>query len=302
MSEYEQSPDGQDDFRKIKGIGEVTAQALYRLGIQTYEELAQLTSAKLAELLKGKISALSLHRIPKDDWPGQARSLMNETRRNPDEPQSHPAHRETWRELADFFISFGYAIDDQGEEHLQTKVHHSQADKLQQWDGIASDQLIAWMLKQANLPETAQNETSVPETGVSGSGTVQIEGGKIIQMTLSDVWVNEVSMPTDPTAERQENLLRIETQLTLPDGQALNQVFDHAPYAVETYLIDMQTNQSKLVNAYTDHLSAGNQSYQITQDINIPDAGRYQLILFARLLPPLIGIAQAQGPLIRVEA
>ena len=306
MSEYDQSPVSQDDFRKIKGVGEVTAQALYKLGIRTYAELAQFTSANLVELLRGKIPDLSLHRIEKEDWPGQAQSLLDGTKdRNshiPGELQNNSPHRETWRELADFFISFGYAIDAQGEEHLQTKIHHSQADQLRQWDGIASDELIAWMLKQADLPELAPGAMSGAERALSGGENMQMENKTIIRMILSDVRVDEVRVPADPMGEQSKTFLRIESQLTLLDEGALNQTFERAPYSVEVYLIDLQTHQSKLVSAYSDSLTPGSQSYQIIQDIHIPDVGRYQPILFARLLPPWIGIAQAQGPLIRVEA
>lgn len=302
MSEKEQSPNGQDDFRKIKGIGDVTAQTLNKLGIRTYAELAQFTSARLVELLKGKIPALSLHRIAKDDWPSQARSLMNKTKKKPEEAQEKPSHRETWRELADFFISFGYSIDDQGREHLQTKVHHSQADKLYEWDGIASDQLIAWILKQANLPEPAPAEGQLTKAPLPSSQSLQMGDNKPVLMALSDVAVNEINAPEGSATGQPENILRIETQLTLPGGELLDETLDHAAYAVEVYLIDMQTHENQLVNTYSDYLSAGNQRYSITRDIKIPDAGRYQLILFARLLPPLVGIAQAQGPLIRVEA
>lgn len=295
MSNHNPSHNARDDFRKIKGIGEVTEKALNNLGILTYQDLAQRTPAGLADLLKGKISELTLHRIRKEDWPSQAKALMVGMVSKPGEPQSPAQPRETWRELADFFISFGYSIDDHGEAHIQTKVHHSQADKMRQWDGIATDQLVSWMLKQADLPAPKQ---SLPDPE---NQLIPTEGEQVIRMTLADVWVNEVPNPENPIAGPLEGFLRVETELTLLDDLPLDKPIEHAPYSVEFYLIDTQTNQSRLVDAYSDYLSPSARTYPITQDIAIPEAGRYQLILFARLLPPLIGITQAQGPLIRVE-
>ena len=143
-----------DDFKKIKGIGQVTEKTLHKLGISTYQDLAQYTSAQLVDILKGKISDLSLHRISKDDWPGQAKQLMNGKSPESDDPLHSAPHQETWRELADFFISFGYVVDANGTESLQTKAHHSQADKQKKWDGIPLDHLVVWMLKAADLPAT----------------------------------------------------------------------------------------------------------------------------------------------------
>jgi predicted flap endonuclease-1-like 5' DNA nuclease len=40
-SELELILSGQDDFRGIKGISEVAEKALYKLGIQTYQDLAR---------------------------------------------------------------------------------------------------------------------------------------------------------------------------------------------------------------------------------------------------------------------
>ncbi|HXV42098.1 MAG TPA: hypothetical protein VEC96_03480, partial [Anaerolineae bacterium] len=57
------------------------------------------------------------------------------------------ATRENWRELADFFVSFGYAVDKEGQERLETKVIHYQVDQSDQWEGVATSQLLNWMLR-----------------------------------------------------------------------------------------------------------------------------------------------------------
>ncbi len=298
-----------DDYRKIKGIGATTARVLHELGLHTYQDLANMTPARLEELLKGKVSTLTLRRIAKDDWPGQARAMIDwEAGRSPSEgpfgatagKTAAQPHRETWRELADFFISFGYAVDAQGNEYLQTKAHQSQADKQVSWEGIPIDALIEWMSAQAGLP--LDQQAGPPAAAAQDSGP-QAGVETFTRLTMSDVVVTEVTAPSDPAEGQQgDKRLRIETQLTLLDDVVLNQSSGRAPYSIEVYLVDVQTNQSKLANAFSSYLTPGHHRYPISQDINIPDTGRYQLIVVARLLPPLIGIAQSQGPLIRVEA
>jgi hypothetical protein len=186
MSDQKQPSASLDDFQKIKGIGEITEKTLHKLGINTYQDLARYSSTQLVDLLKGKISDLSLHRILKDDWSAQAKKLINGKSHDTGDPLHSTPQQETWRELADFFISFGYAVDANGIERLQTKAHHSQADKLRKWDGIALDQLVAWLLKQAHLPVTAMYETKSVEYGNSETDLTQ-KTGETIRMTLSDV-------------------------------------------------------------------------------------------------------------------
>ncbi|MCJ7718245.1 MAG: hypothetical protein MUO54_17230 [Anaerolineales bacterium] len=47
-------PIKKDDFRKLKGIGPKTAEALYKLGILTFEQLGLINSEKLIQILKSE--------------------------------------------------------------------------------------------------------------------------------------------------------------------------------------------------------------------------------------------------------
>ncbi len=46
------APTIRDDFRKLKGIGPKTAEALYKSGILTFEQLGLLSSEKFNQILK----------------------------------------------------------------------------------------------------------------------------------------------------------------------------------------------------------------------------------------------------------
>lgn len=60
-----------DDFKLIKGIGPSFERQLHKAGIHTYEQLASLTSAKLAGIIVG----LSTGQIEKQKWISQANKL-----------------------------------------------------------------------------------------------------------------------------------------------------------------------------------------------------------------------------------
>jgi hypothetical protein len=120
-------------------------------------------------------------------------------------------------------------------------------------------------------------------------------------MILSNIWVSEVQVPVGLLAEDGGEALRIESKLRLEDPKAVGLTHDQVPYLVELYLIDTHTNQSTLIDTHFDRLAPDTLDYAIAQEIPLPEAGRYQLFMFARLLPPAIGAAHAQGPVILVE-
>ncbi len=63
-----------DDLTNIKGIGPKTERALRALGITTYRQIAEWTSADI-DLFAGKLK-LKAERIVRDDWVGRARKLL----------------------------------------------------------------------------------------------------------------------------------------------------------------------------------------------------------------------------------
>ncbi len=65
--------------------------------------------------------------------------------------QSQNEWKGGWQELADFFVSFGFTINQNGETRLATRVHHSQVDKSEQWCDLPLSQIVDWILRQANI-------------------------------------------------------------------------------------------------------------------------------------------------------
>lgn len=106
-----------------------------------------------------------------------AERLPNQSQQQRNEPDSNQTSRSHWRELADFFVSFGFCTDQDGEERLYTRVYHSQLDQSAQWPGIALDQLFNWLLQQAGLSLPARLETqaatALPAQVSSGQSVAQ---------------------------------------------------------------------------------------------------------------------------------
>lgn len=316
--------DKSDDFQQIKGIGELIAQALYELGINDYAELIHFTPEKLSELLKPKVAFISAQRIERDNWLDQAKALVEERKAQSNEQpgESKPTAPETeeiveesiqkiiperrsgsWREVADFFVSFGYAIDSEGNEQLQTKVHHSQADQLHQWDGIAVDELIQWMLNRANLPAPQETKLegrveALPPAEVSKAEPEE----ESTYLVLSNLWVSHMKTPVMAQSNQsQKGLIRVEGNLSVAGQDAYRLSYERIPFVVEMYLVNLQTKQSEIVANYSDQLFPEELSYAIHQDFPIPNTGRYQLFVLARLLPPGAIATHLQGPVIRIE-
>lgn len=313
MNELNQTTDrpsgDKDDFQQIKGIGEKTALALYALDIYRYADLAKFTPESLVKLLQGKVR-ISPQRIEQDDWIGQAKMLARGQEGEAGDPhsktdeslaenhQQYPMRKseENWRELGDFFVSFGYAVDRGGDERFQTRAHFSQADEFKKWDGLAPDELLAWMLDQAGLSPMkdieAQAEVGAP---VGTETTFEDE----VFLDLSNLWISEVKEKISINNQVHMPMLRAACGLSISGRDATELTYDRFRFVVEFYLMDYQTHRSQLVASYADQLTPNQLAYDIEQDFPTPTIGEYRLFLIAKLLLPNTPPAHLQGPVIR---
>lgn len=318
MDEFKDIPDNAgdtyDDFKKIKGIGASIAMALVESGIYRYQDLARMTPLELTELLKDRVAFISPQRIQRDEWIDQAKSLAERTpagaphiEKSPDKGNNNPpqeadkaathSKRETWREVADFFVSFGYTSNQDGEERLQTRVHHSQAGDFKQWEGIVTKELVSWILNKANLSDEVMPE--VGDSRPAKQADRQVEPQHPSLLKLSYPRVAEVEPAGKGRA--QATHLRLESTLGVSGPRVEKLCEDRQPYLVEIHLVDMDTNQSERVASYKAQLSPGELDYMIQLDFPIPRAGRYHLYLVASLLAKEGSVVYLQGPLVRVE-
>lgn len=311
-----ENTDSKDNLQKIKGIGESLSRALSELGIRSYAELARYSPERLEELLKDKVPPIALKRVPPKEWIKQARQLagLNSAEPNNAEKTVSSASFETsllsekkfisrqdWREIADFFVSFGYEVGDDGEKHLKTRVHHSQEDQPMQWDGIASEELLEWMLNKANLHSSTRPETI--EGDREEAQPMPQEDENVLQLGLHNVWVSEVKVPISIGRKGETARLRLESDLVLSGLDYVSYPLDQPlECAIDVILIDTETNQSNLVGTLSRHISSNVEFHHVQHDFPIPPVGRYQLYLVARSTSPAPLIAYRQGPVISVES
>ena len=287
----ENTPEHQDDFEAICGIGASIAEALHQGGVHSFSELAQFTPEKLANLLSTKVAFVSAQRIENDDWLGQARKLASKGAKRVPETN--------WREMADFFVSFGELIDSDGNPRLKTKVHHSQGDVTECWDGIATDKLLQWMLAHANISQTPESADSK----VDWKAQIPAQVGDLVEevdLEVSDLWVSQVTVPAPDEPKTTQNMVRVEGSLNFSGPDAASLTYELVPYAIEIYLVNKENNHPNLAATYTSQTEPDKLNYIFQQDFAIPAHGKYRICLKARLLHPFMAEVHAQGPILKV--
>ncbi len=319
---------GADDFERIKGIGKSIAQALEECGIHRFEDLIAHTPASLADLLKTHLPTISAERIERGRWLEQARELIGArgdvethpavSRERPgDGPEAAEPAAPEWRELADFFVSFGYRRDDRDEERLFTRIHHSQAGNGREWEGVRVKELLDWMLAQAGLTETLASpdemETMLDSPDLDNPAELRFE----------EIWVSQVEEPVlsggeqaaggqqqsagkqpsgkQPARKQQRSRLRVSSRISLASDEVTGASSGKVPLTLELYLINRRTKSVQLVDSYTRFLQPGVDTYEQELEFPVPPLGEYQLYAIARVPPPLTSIAHLQGPLVEVS-
>jgi len=141
-----------DDLQKIAGVGPVVVTRLAGAGITTYQDLAALTTERVAD-----ITGISKGRIVNQDWVGQARRLADDAGEGCQDDQRYET----------FHVEL--LINRDGEVR-RTKVRHYQASTEARWPGWDQERLIAYLRRQSALdtsptPTPDTSPTPTPEPG-----------------------------------------------------------------------------------------------------------------------------------------
>lgn len=313
-----QSPVEKDNLEQIKGIGPSYAQTLYEIGIHTFEQMAASNSQDLASLLQKHGLNISVKQIDGKNWIGQALTLAQKkqdsaitgveafkkvkTAEAKSSEDIKKPRQKNWRELADFFVSFGYSIDPDGQEQLQTKILHDQGNCDEKWDGISIQKLIHWMISQADLPVTPELETFLGIKDPVNEHLPVPEIDQEVQLEIKDLWIE--LKQTSVTDKNVESLavLQTEARLVLSGPDAVELTSYKNAFTVDIYLVNTDNRQSEPVATVSDYLMPGELIYEIQETFHIPPIGSYQLIVVASLLPPASLVTHIQGPIIRVKS
>jgi hypothetical protein len=148
-----------DNFKLINGVGPAIAQRLQEAGVQTFAELAALSPGDIFVLV-GDLAGMSVERIERQDWIGQAQALMSEAARG-DSAQA-PAASANRQHNQTFTVTL--LLDDSNQVR-RTRVVHVQNGQESAWAGWHEARLKQFIVNYANLrfPTTAnQDPAGVP--------------------------------------------------------------------------------------------------------------------------------------------
>jgi len=155
-----QTPQKQDDFRQIKGIGPVTAGRLHEAEIHTYGQLTAVSPQALAALLPG----ITAERIQQEDWQGQAEALN---------PASGTASGDG-QHYATFTVEL--LLDKDNTVRRTRIVHVQQEENKKSWSGWQPKEIKRFIAQHAQLvnkqPATAKPEET-PATAVTSPAPPQ---------------------------------------------------------------------------------------------------------------------------------
>jgi hypothetical protein len=309
-----QEPSVDDDLLKIKGVTIEVEQALKKVGVNTYEKLVGYSANRLNNILKANDPPISLSQVKLETIINKASDF---TRSTPEQErvqtiagaaltgkkkQQYERHWENWEELADFFVSFGYKITKSGEKILETRVINYERDEKQQWQDVATDQLLEWIISRSNTPLAQESQPRIrkSELTVRPSAAPVAREAKIVELT--EPVVSEIGASSEAESpERQSGRLGVENCLKLSEAALAGQSYDKLIALTEIYLYNKQTQQRQMVAHQTCQYVPGNFTYEIKQDFPPPEVGNYQLYQIARLFP-LGETAYAEGPVICVKA
>lgn len=149
----------------IKGIGDVRAEWLQEIAINTIPTLLSVPAQEIESRLKANGNSISHKEI--QDWQAQGRAMMP-TNAVPEEIAKPKAVKKSSKgeKIASFVVEFQKISMDQG-DLVQTLVHHMEGGnvgggKSKQWQGLAKSELCEWMTAQIDEKYLAVNQEKTP--------------------------------------------------------------------------------------------------------------------------------------------
>jgi hypothetical protein len=255
-----QEPNFNDDLLKIKGVTKEVEQALKKVGINTYEKLVGYNANRLSNILKANDPPISLSQVKLETIINKASDFTRSTPKQDRVQTIHEAaltgkkkrqyerHWENWEELADFFVSFGYEITKSGEKILETRVINYERDEKQQWQDVATDQLLEWIISRSNTPlaQEGRTETRKSELIVRPSAAPVAGKAKIVELT--EPVVSEIVDPSEAESpDGQPGRLRVENCLKLSEAGLAGRSYEKLIALTEIYLYNKPTQQRQMV-------------------------------------------------------
>ena len=156
------SDDQGDDLQLIGGIGKSVESRLRRAGVRTFGDLAARSPEELAAILDG-VPRMSAERIAQQDWIGQARGRAGAAAQSGGDAADDDGNGQHYQ---NFTVEL---LTDQGDVR-RTRVWHVQSGDQRQWTGLATDELIDYVVARAGIaPDAGRPADAAEPTGEEGT-------------------------------------------------------------------------------------------------------------------------------------
>jgi hypothetical protein len=295
---------------QIDGIAIKTAEALYEIGIRSYDDLIEYLSKETAEEISKALREHNVKRPPafikREDWTAQAIKLSkqnNTAHKIPDkEPKvtknSDKASRitDSIEHYAEFTVFFEFMTDEDGDQVLKTTVYDEKNfGKEKIFMGIDTAPWVNWIIGRAQLPVTKTIDANSVEiaTEFETLPTPTLEKPEI---EIFDIQISEIPVPPDAWKKK----LMVEIRFRVIGSGAETMTEDQIPFRIEVYTVDYQNRISKLVASEQSKLKPQIFYYMNQIEFTMPDIGNYELRTIINLLPPGELIGYFHGPRFKV--
>jgi hypothetical protein len=262
-----------DDFKRIPGIGPVIEAHLHRAGVVSYAQLAALSPQQIAKLIE-HLPLLSVERIVRQDWVGQARALAAET--SPPAPET-PPHRQ--------YVSFLVELRLDGRAAVRrTRAVHLQDGEEDTWSGWDEKRLLQFVAEYAAAGAADTGRPAEPREPLAAQRPAADDAPR--------VEVVEVTVGVPPSEPRG---LVAQVHFRLDGLEAP----DASPYSATVLAWDTVSGAVTLLGTSWGQLERHQREHVAMLDLAPPDIGRYQLVGVI-LLVEALAVGSAPGPMLQV--
>jgi Uncharacterized conserved protein len=277
------SDTSRDDLQAIGDIGPQTAEALYRIGIKRYSDLARYTPEQLKQALQEQAHVrISTRRIINKDWIGQAMVLaeLSVSRAQASYRAAETVH--VYRQYAGFSLFFDRKQTQSGESEWQTRIYHDESGEEAVFEGIQAQQWLAWIQERTQLPIEPAPSPEPPQARP--------------QIRIIDVQVSKtVALPGAP-----EGHLVAEISFELQGEGYQSLQAERQRYQIELVLVDIEHGTRIEIASLQGRLAENQRVYRRRQEFRQPGPGIYELHCSIVLLKQADLKHEYKGPQIRI--
>jgi len=322
-----------DDFKRIQGIGPVIEAHLHDAGIRTYAQLAMLTPEDIVRLAEN-LPLLSVERIARQDWPGQARLLAAQL------AAAEAGEAEDAPELRQRYATFTVELLlDKISQIRRTSVMHIQDGEESSWAGWDPARLMGFFAEYAAIqaPSTALEPTSGPAASrvtepdlanspaanyaVAALAPPQPDAPSVVspatdgataldkllageplvalRVEVGDIMLAEVELEHAKGGPPQLRRLRARLDFRLMGTEAAQVAAEGTFYTLHLIACNLAMGETSVLAVSRDRLVSGQTEYAPAVEFALPEDGRYQLVGIV-LVPDERVVGHVLGPILRV--